>query len=90
MIARLKPRLRSHHALRLRRDRPSRRVRSLATFSAVALSATLFAQDGQWLMYSGSFSSHRFSALTQLSPANVGRLKPVSGPFAAFARNVSP
>src|ERR1700738_1721240 len=35
------------------------------------------AQDGQWLTYSGSSSSHRFSPLTQISSANVGRLRPV-------------
>ena len=29
-------------------------------------SAPLLAQDGQWLMYSGSHSSHRFSPLTQI------------------------
>ncbi|HMJ82372.1 MAG TPA: hypothetical protein VK504_04355, partial [Vicinamibacterales bacterium] len=43
----------------------------------VAAVATLLAQDGEWLTYSGSFSSHRFSPLTQLTPSNVGRLKPV-------------
>ena len=42
----------------------------------VSALATLLAQDGQWLMYSGSFSSHRFSPLAQLTPSNVGRRKP--------------
>src|ERR1700738_1844079 len=35
------------------------------------------AQDGQWLTYSGSYASHRFSPLTQISPANAARLRPV-------------
>ena len=30
------------------------------------------AEDGQWLMYSGSYSSHRFSPLGQITPENVG------------------
>lgn len=33
--------------------------------------------DGQWLMYSGSYSSHRFSPLRQISSENVGRLQPI-------------
>ena len=42
------------------------------------VSTTLLAQrDGQWLMYSGSYSSHRFSPLTQLTPDNVAKLRPV-------------
>ena len=40
-------------------------------------SAALAAQDGQWLMYSGSYSSHRFSPLGQIAVANVARLRPV-------------
>ncbi len=36
----------------------------------------VLAQDGDWLTYSGSYSSHRFSPLKQLTPANVSRLKP--------------
>jgi glucose dehydrogenase len=59
------------------RLKPSRSMHRIATFAALALSSTLFAQDGQWLTYSGSFSSHRFSPLAQLTPSNVGRLKPV-------------
>jgi alcohol dehydrogenase (cytochrome c) len=47
------------------------------TAALVTGSAALLAQDGQWLMYSGSYSSHRFTPLTQLTPANVARLKPV-------------
>src|SRR4051812_906630 len=43
----------------------------------VLASACLLAQDGQWLMYSGSYSSHRFSPLTQITPENIRRLKPV-------------
>ena len=33
--------------------------------------------DGNWLMYSGSYSSLRFSPLDQISIDNVGRLKPL-------------
>jgi len=40
-------------------------------------SASLVAQDGQWLMYSGSYSSHRFSPLRQIAVDNVARLRPV-------------
>ena len=35
------------------------------------------AQDGEWPMYSGSYTSQRFSPLTQLTPQNVGRLRPM-------------
>src|SRR5499427_10066425 len=42
-----------------------------------ALSTVLLAQDGQWLMYSGSYSSHRFSPLTQINTDNVSKLRPV-------------
>jgi alcohol dehydrogenase (cytochrome c) len=48
----------------------------IAIVAPIALSAALFAQDGQWLMYSGSYSSHHFSPLTQITTANVARLKP--------------
>ena len=37
--------------------------------------APLLAQEGQWLMYSGGYSSHRFSPLTQISTSNVAKLK---------------
>jgi glucose dehydrogenase len=33
--------------------------------------------DGNWLMYSGSYSSLRFSPLDRISTDNVGRLKPL-------------
>src|SRR5258708_20388629 len=33
-------------------------------------------QDGQWLMYSGSYSSHRFSPLKQITTDNVAKLRP--------------
>ena len=50
-------------------------------FAAVVLGAwsavPLLAQDGQWLMYSGSYSSHRFSPLTQINTDNVSKLRPV-------------
>jgi alcohol dehydrogenase (cytochrome c) len=32
---------------------------------------------GEWLMYSGSYQSHRFSPLAQISTANVARLRPL-------------
>src|SRR5438552_1426731 len=41
------------------------------------MGARLVAQSGDWLMYSGSYSSHRFSPLTQLTPDNVAKLRPV-------------
>src|SRR3979411_2252587 len=40
-------------------------------------SALLVAQDGQWLMYSGSYSSHRHSPLKQLTVDYVAKLRPV-------------
>ena len=57
--------------------------------SFVSMGASLLAQvspsrlasnatdAGNWLMYSGSYTSHRFSPLDQISPANVSRLKPL-------------
>jgi alcohol dehydrogenase (cytochrome c) len=33
-------------------------------------------EDGQWLMYSGSYASHRYSPLTQIARENVARLRP--------------
>ena len=33
------------------------------------------AEPGNWLTYSGDYQSHRFSRLTQITPANIGRLK---------------
>jgi alcohol dehydrogenase (cytochrome c) len=48
-----------------------------ATVVLAALSAVpLLAQDGQWVMYSGSYSSHRFSPLTQITTDNVSKLRP--------------
>jgi alcohol dehydrogenase (cytochrome c) len=43
----------------------------------VVMSARTVAQEGQWTMYSGSYSSHRHSPLTQLTPDNVAKLRPV-------------
>jgi len=34
-------------------------------------------EPGNWLTYSGSYSSHRFSGLSQLNTSNVSRLKPI-------------
>ncbi|HYU79546.1 MAG TPA: PQQ-binding-like beta-propeller repeat protein, partial [Vicinamibacterales bacterium] len=39
--------------------------------------ATKPTEAGDWLMYSGSYASHRFSPLTQISTENVARLKPL-------------
>ena len=33
------------------------------------------ADPGSWLTYSGNYSAHRYSPLTQLTPANVGNLR---------------
>jgi alcohol dehydrogenase (cytochrome c) len=58
-------------------------VLQIAAVAAIAASATLATTAQQpaagvdWTTYSGSFSSQRFSPLTQLSPANVSRLQPV-------------
>ena len=50
----------------------------VARIAAIVVMATvpLLAQDGEWLTYSGSFSAHRFSPLTQLTPQNVAGLRP--------------
>jgi alcohol dehydrogenase (cytochrome c) len=34
-------------------------------------------EPGVWLTYSGNYQGHRYSALAQISPANVTRLHPV-------------
>ena len=34
-------------------------------------------EPASWLTYSGSYQSHRYSALQQITTANVGRLKPL-------------
>jgi glucose dehydrogenase len=33
-------------------------------------------EPGSWLTYSGTYGGHRFSALSQITPGNVARLKP--------------
>jgi len=35
------------------------------------------AEPQNWLTYSGNYEAHRFSPLTQLTPANVAGLKPL-------------
>jgi len=45
--------------------------------ASLALAATVVAQDGQWLMYSGSYSSQRYSPLAQLTVDNVAKLRPL-------------
>jgi alcohol dehydrogenase (cytochrome c) len=70
-----------------RRSRPGRQSAACVLFavmvtpvlaqvssSRLANSAT---DDGNWLMYSGSYSSLRFSPLDRISTDNVGRLKPL-------------
>jgi alcohol dehydrogenase (cytochrome c) len=49
---------------------------AIASFVAMAAVAVI-AQDGEWPMYSGAYASHRFSPLTQITPQNVSRLRPV-------------
>ena len=39
--------------------------------------ATQATADGNWLIYSGAYTSQRFSPLDQISSSNVGRLKPL-------------
>jgi alcohol dehydrogenase (cytochrome c) len=59
------------------------RTLALAAVAAVVMwlaplpAQTSGEQDGQWLMYSGSYSSHRFSPLRQITPENVARLRPL-------------
>jgi alcohol dehydrogenase (cytochrome c) len=54
------------------------RVARIARVAGVAgVTVAAVTTDGEWLTYSGSYSSHRFSPLTQISPANVTRLRPV-------------
>ena len=48
----------------------------LAQVSSTRLANTA-AEPGQWLTYSGSYRSERFSPLTQISTENVARLRPV-------------
>ncbi|HEY7176905.1 MAG TPA: PQQ-binding-like beta-propeller repeat protein, partial [Micromonosporaceae bacterium] len=48
----------------------------LAQVSSTRL-ATQATADGNWLMYSGAYTSQRFSPLDQISPANVKGLKPL-------------
>ena len=43
---------------------------------APALAQAAPSEDGQWLTYSGSYMSHRFSPLKQITPENVARLHP--------------
>ncbi len=55
-----------------------RRTLTVASL-VVAAAAALVAQapaDGEWPMYSGSYSSHRFSPLAQITPENVAKLRP--------------
>ena len=33
-------------------------------------------EPGSWLTYSGGYAGHRFSALSEITPANVARLRP--------------
>jgi alcohol dehydrogenase (cytochrome c) len=56
----------------------SRTMQALAVCAViVSIGRSVTAQSGDWLMYSGTYSSHRFSPLTQITAGNVARLKPV-------------
>src|SRR5258708_7042486 len=54
-------------------------ISALSAFYLFALAVTAQgpARDGEWPMYSGSYRSERFSPLTQITPSNVSRLRPV-------------
>jgi len=60
----------------MKTSRRAGRVGLAATVALLAI-APLAAQDGEWPMYSGSYSSHRFSPLTQITPQNVSKLRPM-------------
>src|SRR6266508_1640361 len=62
-----------------RRKREARRWVAVCAATVVLLFAIvpLLAQDGDWLMYSGSYSSDRFSPLKQITPDNVKKLRAV-------------
>lgn len=53
-----------------------RSAEAIALLVAVMF-APLLAQEGQWLMYSGAYTSHRFSPLRQISVETVSHLGPV-------------
>jgi alcohol dehydrogenase (cytochrome c) len=59
-----------------------KRVALVFIMAAVALAQLRFerirnsaAEPGNWMTYSGNYEAHRFSALSQLTPANVAQLK---------------
>ena len=56
--------------------RMDRRAVRLLPLLLVAIATPLLGQEGQWLMYSGSYSSHRYSPLKQITTENVGKLRP--------------
>ena len=58
--------------------RASRALRSYVVIGVIGTlaAASLLAQEGQWLMYSGSYSSQRFSPLKQIATDNVAKLRP--------------
>src|ERR687891_240070 len=53
------------------------RVGLVGTAVALLAMTPLLAEDGEWPMYSGSYSSHRFSPLAQITPQNVAKLRPL-------------
>jgi len=56
---------------------PRAALRGLATsVAALAMTSLAAQQNGDWPMYSGAYHSHRFSPLRQITPENVGRLRP--------------
>jgi len=53
-------------------------AKALGLLCALTASSTIVAQQsGEWLTYSGNYSSHRYSPLTQLTADNVSKLRPV-------------
>ena len=62
-------------------------MRAMALLAAAAIAAQAQApyerilhagsEPGNWLTYSGTYAGHRFSALNQVTPANITALKPV-------------
>jgi alcohol dehydrogenase (cytochrome c) len=66
---------RKERAMALRASRALRSSVRIGAMGTLAV-ASLLAQEGQWLMYSGSYSSQRFSPLKQITTDNVAKLHP--------------
>ncbi|MBI3400331.1 MAG: PQQ-dependent dehydrogenase, methanol/ethanol family [Acidobacteria bacterium] len=72
----MKTNCRSAESLALRRLALQRLAPRVFALLVVAVTPLLAQQDGQWPMYSGQYSAHRFSPLTQITPSNVSTLRP--------------